>query len=153
MARTTPLTIVLERVGDEDIHEGPGSGSIYPGYICQFESGGSGTLEACSTAGIKNVVVAVENPYDDDNSKAAINSPYTSGQTVRYIFPRPGDLLYLYGTGVAAKEKYTAYKASTATDGYVEETAGSAAEIFGYAWDTVDTSGATSGTRVKVRVV
>jgi len=153
MARTTPLTIVLERVGDEDIHEGPGSGSIYPGYICQFESGGSGTLEACATAGIRNVAVAVENPYDDDNSKAAINSPYTSGQTVRYIFPRPGDLLYLYGTKVSCVEKYTGLKASTNTDGYVEAGKQTSGSLFGYAWETVDTTGATSGTRVKVRVV
>lgn len=149
MARTTPLTIILERVGDEDIHEAPGAGTIKPGYVCQFQSGGAGTLEACATAGIKNVVVAVENPYDDATSSAAIDSAYVSDDTVRYIFPRPGDLLYMYGSSVTAVEKYTPVKAHS-SGGCVTDTNGSAAEILGYAWESKTV---TTAARLKVRIV
>lgn len=156
MARTNPLKIVLERVGDIDIHEAPGKGTIYPGMLLKWTATG-GSLVPCGTAGIQEIKVAVENPYDEDTDTKAIDRPYnygsTKGDTVRYIHARRGDLLYMIldaGSNVTANVTYV----QSHDDGSLQSCGANAAGgtvIFGQA-ESAEVSGDTAGTRFKVRV-
>jgi len=155
MASSTPHSIIMERVGDEDILEAPGKGTIYPGYMLTFE-GSNGSLIPCGTAGAQTWKVAVENPYDDDTSSAAIDSPYNygseKGARVRYIEARRGDLLWMI---LAADKNVTAFTSHVRPhdDGTLENCGKNVAGgtfIFGQAESTE--SATTAGTRIKVRV-
>jgi hypothetical protein len=156
MARSNPLTIILERVGDLDIHEAPGKGTIYPGYLLKWCGASNGSLVPCGTAGLQEIKVAIENPYSDDNSVAAVDKPYNygtdKGETVRYIHARRGDLLYMYlddGSDATSQVTYV----QSHDDGTLQDCASNEAGgtvIFGQAESAEATS--TGGTRIKVRV-
>jgi len=107
MSSTTDHTIMLSSAQPFNIEgrvqEDYGSGTIYPGYLLEYNT--SEQLVAHSTGtGWHRRMVALENPYDDDNTVAAIDSPYLTADTVRFIYAQPGDLLYMYlATGTAVK--------------------------------------------------
>jgi len=113
MSSTTDHTIVLSTNSLETIsgrvQEGYGSGTIYPGYLIELDT--NEFLVAHATAnGFQQRMVAIENPYDDDNTVAAIDSPYRTADTVRYIYGQPGDVLYMYlatGTAVRGRSRLT----------------------------------------------
>lgn len=156
MSTSTPNTIILERVGELDIHEAPGRGTIKPGYLVAFEKGGSGSLVACATAAFPTQLVAVENPYDDAVDTKAIDSPYVSSDTVRYIFARPGDLLYMFldadsSSTTAKVTMLYAHDTGALDDGPRDATAGGT-HLIGFAWDGV-TSPQSGMSRQKVRIM
>jgi len=139
-----------------DIHEAPGKGTIYPGYLLKWGGAGNGSLVPCGTAGCQEIKVAIENPYSDDTSTAAIDSPYNNGtdkgETVRYVHARRGDLLQMR---LAADKSVTAYVTYVQShdDGTLQNcganTAGGTV-VFGQAEGSE--VAATGGTRVKIRV-
>lgn len=105
MASTTDHTIVLSTAVPFNIEgrvqEGYGSGTIYPGYLLEYDTNEYLVAHATGT-GFHRRMVALENPFDDDNTTAAIDSPYRTADTVRFIYALPGDLLYMYlATGTA----------------------------------------------------
>ena len=107
MSSTTDHTIMLSAAVPFNIEgrvqEDYGSGTIYPGYLIEYDA--SEQLVAHTTGtGWHQRMVAIENPFDDDNTVAAIDSPYLTADTVRYIYALPGDLLYMYlATGTAVR--------------------------------------------------
>jgi len=107
MASTTDHTIVLSAAQpfaiEGRVQEGLGSGTIYPGYIIKYNAAEALIPHAVGT-GYWTRMVAIENPYDDDYTTAAIDSPYRTNDTVRFIYAQPGDLLYMYlATGTAVR--------------------------------------------------
>jgi len=108
MASTTDHTIFLSSNAGYDgvgnrIQEDYGSGTIYPGYLLEIDTNEYVTAHATGT-GPHYRMIALENPYDDDNSTAAIDSPYLTADTVRFIYALPGEVYYMYlATGTAVK--------------------------------------------------
>jgi hypothetical protein len=112
MASTTDHTIYLS--GDTSniqgrVQEALGSGTIYPGYLVELDT--AEALVAHATAnGFQQRMVALENPFDDATGTAAIDSPYRTNDTVRFIYAQPGDLMYMYlatGTAVRGRSRLT----------------------------------------------
>lgn len=99
MASTTEHTIVLStatQFGIEGrVQEGYGSGTIYPGYLIEYDTNEYLVAHATGT-GVHQRMIALENPYDDDTSSAAIDSAYLTADTVRFMYALPGDLVYMY---------------------------------------------------------
>lgn len=156
MARSNPLTIVLERVGAEDIHEGPGRGTIYPGMLVKW-SGTGGSLMPVNEAGRQEIKVAVENPYSDDTDTANIDAPYNygsdKGETVRYVHARRGDLLYMILDSSSTGTEYTTY-VQAHDDGRLQACGANVAGgtvVFGQ-MESSEIAGSGAGTRIKVRV-
>jgi hypothetical protein len=85
------------------VQEDIGSGTIRPGDLIEYNTAEALVVHATGT-GWHQRMVAIENPYDDDNTVAAIDSPYLTSDTVRFIYAQPGDLLYMYlATGTAVR--------------------------------------------------
>ena len=113
MSSTTDHTIMLSSAQPFNIEgrvqEGYGSGTVYPGYLVELDT--SEYVVAHATAnGFQQRMVALENPFDDDNTVAAIDSPYLTADTVRYIYGQPGDVFYMYlatGTAVRGRSRLT----------------------------------------------
>lgn len=103
MASSTPHTIVLFRnTGgflEDEIQEAQANEAITPGSLIEHIAA-TGKVQNHSTAdGVTQKMVAVENPYDDDNTAAAIDSAYGTADSVRFIFGVPGDRLYMRYSG------------------------------------------------------
>jgi len=107
MASTTEHTIFLSGAQSFNIEgrvqEDLGAGTIYPGYLVEYDTNEYIAAHATGT-GFQQRMVALENPFDDLNTTAAIDSPYLTGDTVRFLYGQPGDLLYMYlATGTAVR--------------------------------------------------
>lgn len=104
MASSTPHTIVLYRNTDgileNEIQEDQANEAITPGALIEYNS--NGRLQNHATAnGATQKMVALENPYDDDNTVAAIDSAYGTADTVRYLRAVTGDRLYMRYSGTS----------------------------------------------------
>lgn len=164
MARSNPLTILLERSGDQDIHEAPAAatGTIYPGMLVKWASS-AGSLIPCNQDNMQEIKVAVENPYRSGaTDRAAIDAHYENGDRVRFVYARRGDLLYMLLEGdqtATALRSYVYSYGSTGDDGKLACTgAGTYPPLgdggtytFGLA-ESAKIAGSGAGTRVKVRV-
>lgn len=148
MASSTPNVVVIQINGDaRPIFEKKSSAAVTPGALLTI---GATTLAENSTAaktGNFLKAVAVENPYAPDPTASALSQDYASGDTVRYVFPQPGDMLYCWlksGGNVA-------YGATleTATNGELQAT--STGAVVAVAEEAVDASGGVK--RIKVRFV
>ena len=99
MASTTDHTIFLSGAQPFNIEgrvqEDYGSGTILPGYLIEYDTNEFLVAHATGT-GWHQRMVALENPFDDANTTAAIDSAYLTADTVRYLYAQPGDLLYMY---------------------------------------------------------
>jgi hypothetical protein len=107
MSSTTDHTIVLSTAVpfnvEGRVQEDYGSGTINPGYLIEYDTNEHLVAHATGT-GWHQRMVAIENPFDDATATAAIDSPYLTADTVRYIYALPGDLLYMYlATGTAVR--------------------------------------------------
>jgi hypothetical protein len=139
--------VLQKNGGERPIDEKKSSAAVTPGELLAI---GATTLAAYGTAakaGNFLKAVAVENPYAPDPTAAAIDQDYASGDTVRFVYPQPGDMLYCWlksGANVA-------YGATleTATGGQLQAT--TTGGVVCVAEEAVDASAAAK--RIKVRFV
>lgn len=148
MASSTPNIICLQvNGGERPIFESKSSAAVTPGELLAI---GASTLAAYGTAAKATgflKAVAVENPYAPDPTAKAIDQDYASGDTVRYVIPQPGDMLYCW----LKSGENVAYGAvlETATGGQLQAvTSGTAICI---AEEAVNAASAAA--RIKVRFV
>lgn len=98
MANTTFNTILLqinERGANRPIFEGVADAAITPGELLTFHT--DGELKAHATAGGNALpMFAVEDPYNGDTANPAIDVDYATGETTRYVFAQPGDVVYAF---------------------------------------------------------
>lgn len=155
MASSTPHIIFLEGNGalPPAIHERPANATTTPGDLLLINS--SGEVDPIASAGAFNQrIFALENPYADDPTAAALAQTYAAADYVRYVFGRPGDLVY---ARLAASQTIVIGDAliSTTTGGCLGiatlDATAVAGSIVGVAEEAVTTTGAVG--RIKVRIV
>lgn len=95
MASSTPNIVLLEINGTErPIYEKKSSAAVKPGEAL---AEAATTVAPNGTAGADLLVaVALENPFAPDPTASALSQSYASGDTVRYVYPQPGDKLYMW---------------------------------------------------------
>lgn len=141
MASATPHTILLYRNAARDGHiaEDQSEETITPGMLVEHNPTAPNALRRHATeGGVNQRMVALENPYDDDLTVAAIDSDWASGDTVRYLYADQGDRLYMVyaaggtalavndalisrGTGELLRTDVTAATLDTAVVGFADE--------------------------------
>jgi hypothetical protein len=101
MASSTPHTILIRvNGGERPIYEAPAhTANVTPGdFLLLTGSGVTPNASAGDADG--ECLVAVENPYLDPrvDTSPAIDTDYdyASGETVRYIIPQRGDIVYAW---------------------------------------------------------
>ncbi len=124
MAKAFPTKIVIQvnsESGTRPIHDDMvgATATIQPGMLLEVDAN-----EALIRHNSANAIsvprrVAVKNPYGDDLTVSAIADTYAIGETVRYIFPQSGDLLYMLIEASAVLVKGQTYLAS-AGDGTLQ---------------------------------
>lgn len=159
MASTTPKRIVLSDDPFVRREALAAAEAITPGQLIEFTT--SLTVRKHATAAGNAVAMfAIENQYDDDNSVAAIDSPYGTADTVQYIIGRPGDIVYAWVTKQTTGSNVSlgnflesagslgalkAYQSGTATNHLHR--------IVAQALEAVNNSAGTAAARIKVMVV
>lgn len=147
MASSTPNIIVLQiNGGERPIFEKPSSAAVTPGTLLTI---GATTLAENGTAakaGHFLRAVAVENPYAPLPTSSPLAQDYASGDTVRFVYPQPGDMMYLW----LKAGQNVAYGATleTATAGELQATTTGA--IVCVAEEAVN---AVAASRIRVRFV
>lgn len=98
MASSTPHTIMLSDVPEWVRDEAKANSvAITPGDL--IEPVGAGLVQLHSTqAGNASPWFAIENPWADDNTVAAINDDYGTTDTVFFIKGQPGQQVYAWLT-------------------------------------------------------
>lgn len=146
MASNTPNQVLLNVNGDErPVDERRAAAAdIKPGHLLAL-SGGQVIRHA--TAGAPLVKrVAIEHGFRNTGATKNIETPYPTGDTVPFIYPQPGDLLYMIlrqGENVAAGALLEA-----ATDGEVR--AYTTGYVIGAAEEAANATAAP--VRIKVRI-
>lgn len=151
MASATPHTILLYRNGARDgyVQEEQASVAITPGDLIEWD--GSGALRPHTAGGNHSQrMIALENPYDDDNTVAAIDSDYQATDTVRYIYGVAGDKVYMNFAGGTAVVQGGALESNG--DGSVTPVTVAAATLEGAVVGFAEAAVAAGGTRVIVRI-
>ena len=95
MASTTPHTILLYRNGSKEGYRlsAEADEALTPGELVRFDA--DEELEPHGDSGaVQHRMFVLENPYDDTNTSAAIDSDYATGDTAFYFYAVPGDLVY-----------------------------------------------------------
>ena len=158
MASATPHTIVLESNNPDNMLQRvieryiayTGS-TIVPGDLVEINTTGQ-AQEHSVTAGHDYGLVAIENPFDNALTTAAIDQPYAVGDTVRMIRALPGDVLYMWLASGEATSIGSPLAASSVAGQLATETGATGPvpdPIFGFATEAV--TGVTGGSRVRVR--
>lgn len=151
MASATPHTILLYRNGSRDGHiqEEQASVAITPGDLIEWD--GSGGLRPHTAGGNHSQrMIALENPYDDDTTTAAIDSDYNATDTIRFIYGVAGDLVYMNFAGGTAVAQGGALQSTG--DGSLTPVVVAAATLEGAVVGFAEEAVAVAGTRVKVRI-
>lgn len=91
MASSTPHTITLK--GDPMRFENLSSAAVTPGHLLELDTANKVKPHA-TAAGAAAPMFAVEDPYNGVSGTSAIDVPYDSGETVRWVMARPGDEIY-----------------------------------------------------------
>ena len=155
MASSTPHIVFLESNGalPPAIHERPANATVTPGDLCLINS--DGEVDPIASAGAFNQrIFALESPFGDDPTASALANTYATGDYVRYVFGRPGDLVY---ARLAASQTIVIGDAliSTTTGGCLgKETVDAdtvANSVVGVAEEAVTTTGSVG--RIKVRLI
>jgi hypothetical protein len=167
MASTTPHTIVLRSNNPDNamqrVREAPcqAAVTITPGMLLEW--GTTTTVKPHATAGgeTQGKKVALENPWSDHGSGAAIAHAYAAAETVAFIPAQPGDQLYMLladGQNVAKGAALTsdgagalaAFTELTTVDdsGYTVYTE----SIVGYASEAVNNSAGGAVARIRVDI-
>ena len=157
MASSTPHTIMLsdtpEWVRDE---AKANSVAITPGDL--IEPVGAGLVQLHSTqAGNAVPYFAIENPWADDNTVAAINDDYGTTDTVFFIKGQPGQQVYAWLTVGGSVAAHTLLESAgslgalqTAT---AEGTVTAPRRFVARALEAVNNSAGTVPARIKVEIL
>jgi len=159
MAASTPKTIILQ-INDEfrpiydDLKAHSGS-AVKPGHAIAKAS--ATTVEENDTA-VPNrpKMVAVEAAWHDgatlSSNVLAIDEAYAVGDTVRYIYPQPGDKLYMWlaDSQTAVLDSPLGLNNAGMLTVLTVDASTKAGTIYAFADEAVTTSGAVS--RIKVRI-
>lgn len=161
MAATTAKTILLKiNGGERPYFEAKANVALTPGELLKWSA--DDELDPHSMAGGNaQPLFAVENPYDDDNTVAAIDSDYALGDTVRYVVAQPGDEIYAFladGENVAKGDPLEsdgagALQAHTAPS--IDESGSDTTTIYYraiVAWAAEDKDNSAGGARARIRV-
>jgi hypothetical protein len=156
MASSTPHTILV-RVNDESngrrVFEAPAhTADVTPGDFLLKTS--SGVTPAGTAADVDaEILVAVENPYLDPriDTSPAIDTDYSysASETVRYIIPQRGDIVYAWletGGNVAEGAALEIGSQAGALQAY------SSGRILAFANEAVNNSGGSNPVRIHVRI-
>ena len=151
MSSTTPHTILLFRNAGygQHIQEKEAEEAITPGMLIEINPT-TGSLRRHSTEdGTTQKMIALENPYDDDTSTAAIDSAYGTADAVRFIYGVQGDKVYAKyaagGTSLSENDPLVSAGDGTLKSTTVDATTLEGA-VVGYAEEDV------GGTTVRVRM-
>lgn len=165
MASSTPHTIILKQMEMYGRHQKEalaGTAGILPGDLLGINSAGNLYPLGIGLAKGTNASprFAIENPYCENNSSAAIDVAYGSGESVFYVQAEEGDEIYAW---LAAAENvdigdYLVGAGSAAPGDLAEAGTGSAteAEVEGVVARALEAKNNGSGTahvRIKVEVV
>lgn len=161
MATTTSKRILLKVNGAErPIFEAKANAALTPGELLAWSA--DDELDPHGTAGGNaQPMFCVENPYDDDNTVAAIDSDYALADTARYVVAQPGDEVYAFiaaGESVAKGDPLEsdgagALQAHTAPS--IDESGTATTTIYHRAivgWAAEDKDNSGGGSRVRIRV-
>ena len=157
MANTAFNTIVIRSNNPDNamqrVREAKAGGAITPGMLCSITTSGTIVAHAAEAGVAKGRFVALENPWSDHGSGKAIDHPYATNETVRYIPALPGDQLYML---VEASSTITIGDSleSSDTAGYLQESTVAATtladSVIGYAAAAVTTTGAAGRVLVDI---
>ena len=163
MASSTPHTIILKQMEMYGRHQKEalaGTAGILPGDLLKVYTSGNVypfSLEKASNASPR---FAIENPYCENNSSAAIDVAYSSGHTVFYVMAEEGDEIYAW---LAAAENVSigdylvgagsAYPGDLAEAGTGAATEAEVEGVVARALEAVNNGSGTAHVRIKVEVV
>lgn len=154
MAASTSKTILLEVNGSERpiFEKLVASAAVTPGDLLAVTA----TVTPLASAGAVNQrAFALENPYAPDPTATAISQDYSVGDSCRYVFAQPGDLVY---ANIAASQTVSigSQLISTSTGGQLGTTTVDASTLagalVGIAEEAVTTGGGETA-HCKVRIV
>lgn len=153
MAASTPNTILISKNGAERPYfERPANGTVKPGELLEVTT--AEDLDQHSSAnGAAIPWFAIENPYGDDNTAAAIDNNYADTETVRAIHAQPGDIVYAY---IKASETLVFGRTLLASDGagalqaITPDATTVTKAVVAVAWEDATVGGAAARYKVKV---
>jgi hypothetical protein len=149
MASATYKNIVVEwpAYSGPRYKEALAAAAIKPGELLEFDGSGDLILSSLGSGTVPvQKMVAVESPLATPGSADAIDTDYASGDTVRYVVPLPGAVLYME----VADGETTAIGDPLIGDGAGALVVATAAAtihdqaVIGYAMEVVTASGATA---------
>lgn len=160
MTRTTTRhTIVYQSAGKLGVTrlEAVGSAAMMPGWTAEFKAAGTKIGKVATKGGAAVPFIVLENQTPDTHTyptTANIDIPYTSGDTVYFCQPGPGDVLNCWlEAGDTVQRGVTYIAAGTAGKVFAVGTGinvGTSNPI-GVAWEDVTASG--TATRCLVRFI
>jgi hypothetical protein len=157
MASSTPSTIVLRSNnrdnGMQRVHEAPcqAAVSIKPGMLLAYGTTNTIKPHATAVGNREGNKVAIDNWQA---SGSGLDTVYAAGETVRFLFASPGDVLYmLIKTGSNVAKGAALESAGTgALQAHTTPVAGSGIDnIVGYAEEAVNNA-TGSDARIRVRM-
>ena len=98
MASTTPNWTLLQVNGSErPIYSDKKAGAaIKPGHVCGLAAGNVINPVTAADALVANIIAVEASWANTDTTQTVQEQPYGVGDTVNYIYPQSGDLLYLH---------------------------------------------------------
>lgn len=158
MASSTPHTIVLRSNNPDNmmerVHESPcqAAVTITPGMLIGYGTTNTVKPHASAAGAAFGRKVALENPWSDHGSGAAIDHAYAAGETVRWIPGVAGDQFYMLlkaGQNVA-KEAPLASDGAGALQAITVDASAVTDAVVAYAAEAVDNSGGGAAVRIRV---
>ena len=152
MASSTPKTVILEINGAERPiydHLAAATATIKPGMLITKASATTVTPVASADV-VSTRMIAVEAPWADDNTAAAIDQAYDSGDNVRMIYAQPGDLIYMRLSASQVASLGSVLAASGTAGELSVETTNVGFNVIGVADEAVTTTGAAGWIRVRI---
>lgn len=153
MARTATNTVIALQYNEVEaarpVYERPAAdGNILPGHLLVLASDGDVDSFVSAAATSVQPMVALANQYADAVTAGAnLTTAFTAGELVPYIYPQPGDCVYLL-VGASASIAI-GDQIETGANGLVQER--TTGQRIGVAEEAV-TTGAGETARVKVRI-
>lgn len=147
MASATPHTILLQVNGVERsaFEKQAGAATVKPGHLLAI-SGGKVVIQPTAKATLVKMVAIEHGMRNTTGTTTNIDTAYPSDDTVPFVYPQAGDLVYMFleqGESVTAGDRLEAAdggELQAYTDGY----------LIGVAEETVNAT--AEAKRIKVRI-
>ncbi len=160
MARTTTRHTIVVQSSDPQSQlrlEAVGTKTLYPGMLATIAGSGGKLGKHSTKSGASAKLFVLENQTPDTHTyptTAAIDIPYSTGDTVYYLQARPGDVINARITDGQSVTKGIDWMISGANGRLISCGTGvsvGTSNPVGIAWETVAASGTFA--RCKVRIV